>query len=221
MENRKLDVSTLVRIFGDEEAPNGGLARDNFEKWFGDSKAVSPLGEPLVVHHGSNTSFDAFHSSERGTFGPGIYFALEEKSAKDYVHTENGLVYSVYVKTENPLIYYANSDHDIDLDSPAVSLIQELFDPVMAQQLLHNALWSDGLFGPEVQRELIKRGYDGVIAIHEDSSCEVVVFSPEQVKSVNNSGNFTVGDPSISDRLLPRATEEASNGRKNRSALRR
>lgn len=201
MDGVKLERSRLEEIFGHVSAPNGNLVVDNFEKWFANSAIVSRDGSPIILYHGAKAIFDVFRPSERGTFGAGIYLAAEKASAGGYADPENGKLHSLYAKVENPFRYFASYDHDYDLDSPAITLIQELFEPARAERLLYDALWSDGLFGNEVQVEIAKRGYDGIIVVHEDKSCEVVVFDPKQIKSVDNSGNFSMHSCSISDQI--------------------
>jgi hypothetical protein len=59
-------------------------ATANFKRWFGDSKVVDEKGEPLVVYHGTNESFDAF-DPEMSREGDGIVFVTPNKNvASDF-----------------------------------------------------------------------------------------------------------------------------------------
>ena len=59
----------------------------NFWEWFGDSKVVDIDGRPLVVYHGSSTSFDVFRPSKSvGNQGEtdqieGMYFTDNREGA--------------------------------------------------------------------------------------------------------------------------------------------
>ncbi|NHZ67144.1 ADP-ribosyltransferase-containing protein [Massilia genomosp. 1] len=66
---------------GEAAAPGGSPA---FKAWFGNSQVVGPAGEPQVVYHGTDSDFDAFTPSQRGTFGTGVYFAAARDEADAY-----------------------------------------------------------------------------------------------------------------------------------------
>lgn len=76
-----------------------------FKAWFGDSKVVDENGEPLVVYHGTNSSFQEFLHSKIGShgtaFGKGFYFTADYNTAKGYSNTGN--VIEVYLNIRNPL----------------------------------------------------------------------------------------------------------------------
>lgn len=61
-----------------------------FKKWFGDSKVVDENGEPLVVYHGTNRSFDQFdkgrqRSARNDQFqGDGFFFTTDPDTAAKY-----------------------------------------------------------------------------------------------------------------------------------------
>lgn len=78
----------------------------NFWAWFGDSKVVDADGRPLVVYHGSDTTFEAFTVESIGknatALGYGFYFAEREDVAKAY-EGEGGGVTAVYLAASNPV----------------------------------------------------------------------------------------------------------------------
>ena len=149
-----------------------------FKKWFGDSKVVDENGQPLVAYHGteSNEAFSVFETnSPDGT--PAIYFSSNKKVANSY--SGNLPIYEVYLKMENPLEVDAQGKEYNDF----------------AAEMRSNIDYAN------------RNGYDGVIVknIRDDWSQEksgkvattYVVFSPEQIKSVDNQGTFDEGNPNI------------------------
>ncbi len=89
-----------------------------FKKWFGDwendpansSKVLDKNGEPLIVYHGTNTSFNTFKPSKSiGTHGETdqievIYFTSKEEVANWYALDEYNPKYlkSVFLSMKNP-----------------------------------------------------------------------------------------------------------------------
>lgn len=149
-----------------------------FKKWFGDSKVVDENGQPLVVYHGteSNEAFSVFETnSPDGT--PAIYFSSNKKVANSY--SVNLPIYEVYLKMENPLEVDAQGKEYNDF----------------AAEMRSNIDYAN------------RNGYDGVIVknIRDGWSQEkggkvattYVVFSPEQIKSVDNQGTFDETNPNI------------------------
>lgn len=63
----------------------------SFEEWFGNSRVVDDAGQPLVVYHGTNQTFDTF-SKDRGgmSTGPqagaahGFFFTNSREEAQEY-----------------------------------------------------------------------------------------------------------------------------------------
>ena len=77
-------------MFGDQVAPDGTLTRDNFERWFGDSKIVGYDGSPLVIYHGTADDVSAFDEVQVGKrhmdleVGSVFYFTSDLKTANWY-----------------------------------------------------------------------------------------------------------------------------------------
>ncbi len=85
-----------------------------FKKWFGNSKVVKG-GKPLVVYHGSNTSFKSFEQDRIGSYtgnfghyGHGFYFSYDPREAKTYGNN----IFPVYVKMEKP--FYGDDEKYLD-----------------------------------------------------------------------------------------------------------
>ncbi|MCG7375324.1 hypothetical protein MHL40_21990 [Pseudomonas luteola] len=133
----------------------------------------------LRCFHGTAANFTVFHPSERGSFGSGIYAAVDEAAAKEYA--AGAFLLTLDMRLQNPYRYSASFEHSVDLDSAAIDLVQTLFSEEQAGALIQAAIATDGYFGEEIQRALKARGYDGIIATYEDGSQEALCFSPEQV----------------------------------------
>lgn len=199
-----LTPDQLFAMFGERRAPDGTLATANFVRWFGQSKAVNPLGEPLQLYHGTNKIFDSFRivaSGEKdvGWYGRGIYVTADPSAASAYavyeslqsrsVETTAACVLPLHASLQNPYLWpvgkKACATHD---------------------ETVH------------LTADLVAQGFDGVIVSNEHadpayaSHYEVVVFSPTQLKSaIGNSGSF---DPTCADMLdKPVALLNAANAK--------
>lgn len=187
-----------------------------FKKWFGESKVVDKKGNPIVVYHGSNYSFDAFgyeKMGEKGTSeGRGFYFSQSEKTAKGY---GKNLV-KAYVNISNPAsltektitksdIKKLIKSHgniadaisnwgDVSYDglsnvlNAAVDSIYNNDNDVDIINEIGTSIFHSqwGEYFPLVKEKL---GFDGTIFKHGETT-NYVVFNPEDVKSVDNAGSF-------------------------------
>lgn len=133
-----------------------------FKAWFGASKVVDSDGNPLVVYHGTNVSFDEFriHVGERSKMvgdWAAAYFTTDKSSAESAARfaarMEGGTprVYACYLKATNPAMY---GKHKTVEDCKA-------------------------------------DGYDSRLTDSGHENVEWAVFSPEQIKSAtDNNGRF-------------------------------
>jgi len=170
-------MTATLRPWTDESiAANGQPVRDNFSQWFHGSQVVDPMGQPLVVHHGTPASFDAFWPAEEG-----IFFAESTQNADFYAGDKDGLVISAHLCITNPLRM----------------TWREYLRGVTDAGLNHHLLGNKGL------KEL---GHDGLHLSLPDptdpamSSCCWVAFHPRQIKSAtHNSGLYVSTSSSITD----------------------
>ena len=160
-------------------APDGTSIRENFARWFGDSKVVDHRGEPLVVHHGSKRSFDAFDPrhfgrTDEGLFGHGFYFSDCQAYAGGYGPTR-----PFFLALERPVLVGAEDN-----------------DPMY--RLLRDIAEEDG---PDAVREWMEcEGHDGIIARSQGRTVEFVVYDPGRIKSAHaNSGLYRRDSASLSD----------------------
>ncbi|HCE5820549.1 TPA: hypothetical protein N0H37_006018 [Pseudomonas aeruginosa] len=133
-------------------------------------------------YRGTKARITKFHPASRGTFGAGLYFG--DQACADEYAGPGGSVWEVKLNMSNPLHCLASLEHDYDLDSPAVPLIEQVFSEETAIELIARAIETDGYFGVEIQQRLEQLGHDGLVATYPDGSYEVVVFSPAQVMDV-------------------------------------
>lgn len=76
---------------------------DAFRRWFGDSKVVDEDGQPLVVYHGTDKSFDVFKSTTKEAFygKGGMYFSNVREAAQTFAPSVENVM-SVYLALQNP-----------------------------------------------------------------------------------------------------------------------
>lgn len=163
---------------------------DNFKKWFGDSKVVDINGEPLVVYHGTNATFDTFDKNKIGSRlnsdDKGFFFTGEIYLANDYGY--NGNVMPVYLKMENPL---SNKN------------IGEFYGAENIEEILEQYGYSENLMGwadnnkDRLNRIVEDERYDGIFFNTNDGQNLAVVFEPTQIKSIHNKGTFDINNPNI------------------------
>ena len=146
-----------------------------FKRWFGDSKVTTEgqgYGKPLKVFHGTDAVFSTFRMSGGFDFPDAAYFSSKKSIAKSY--TNNNNIMEVYLKIENPYITDAQGQSYNDF---------------------YDHLVSDMDYA-------VRNGYDGVIVrnIRDDwgqksrggaKADTYIVFEPNQIKSVYNSGGFS------------------------------
>lgn len=113
---------------------------ENFWKWFGDSKVVDEQGRPLVMYHGTRSSFDFFDidkANKQALYGPGFYFTSSEDVAGGTGGAQTDE--DVYIKSAFNLAGYAFQGRSFELE------------PLTKRQLSHvRRLFS----GKEIAREV-------------------------------------------------------------------
>jgi hypothetical protein len=163
-----------------------------FKRWFGDSKVVDENGEPLVVYHGTRTSFDSFKFGEGlvtdfGRYGKGFYFTPDTRYANAYTrNAPGGNVMPVFLSIKNP--YFFNGSES-----------QDLF-----RKLGGGPEPTD--MGSEAGKRWANAIRDGLEAMGHDGfsdgkparfASEIVAFRPEQIKSA--TGNIGTYNPTSSN----------------------
>ena len=199
---------------------------DSFKTWFDGSRVVDEQGNPLVVYHGTSASFDTFSlkhlgiSTKASSAKQGFFFASDEETARGYAnfagelavqdlidkagrmerlkkwdmavlytkkaedleesgeHLKNSTVMKAYLKLENPIIIDADGESFVDFEDEIHKAIEDSKrrgrDGVIIKNLVDNADYSSSR-----------------VATH------YLVFSPNQIKSVNNKGTFSLDSDNI------------------------
>ena len=172
-----------------------GIESKYFKKWFGNSKVVDENGKPLVVYHGSATknieifSRDgAWENAFNGFARKGYYFSSDKGTALSYKKaatkargekTSNGKIYNVYLKMVRPLIVDYEGENFNDNVRNIRDLLTEIYNPIEY----------DGI--------IIKNINDNYEQNKKRIADTYIVFSSEQIKSVNNQGTFDSENPNI------------------------
>lgn len=175
----------------------------NFWNWFGNSKLVDEQGRPLVVYHGTNAKFNIFNNEKP------IWVTPRERYAGMYSDTGN--VMPVYAKLENPAnvdningTLYAEKAQQI---SQATGISEdELYN--IYKDIMGNTVSTYVLINSKGFRNaLIKKGFDGIKA-YEAPHKTYAVFEPNQIKSVNNNGEFSMSSDNIYETVAYHGTPQ-------------
>ena len=163
----------------------------NFIKWFGHSLMADEHGVPIQVYHGSPCAgIEAFDPQYRGIiyFTPDLSYAQDCASRND----SEGRVYSVYLRLEKPARYSDTTVLDILEKYDAMGLTQKEIIESFELGFDPYELFED----PSVIQALSESGYDGVLFFEEFQE-SIGVFSPTQIKAVDNCGGWYREDPRI------------------------
>lgn len=98
------------------------------------------------------------------------------------------IIYDLLIEDEKEYLNYIE-EYFIELGID-ISLLDVIYDFTYKVPLHY--LTETGLYGKELTKDLIKLGYDGVIA-----GSEYVVFRSNQIKSINNNGSFDANSDNI------------------------
>jgi len=229
-------------------APNGKLSNlspelwelvrtSSFKNWFGDwenspdtaSKIVDENGEPLIVYHGTDKSFEAFNTKDgsKGKTVQQLNFGSHFTVKKDYAEG--------YSKVKNTLAVFLNIRSVLDLTKAFVwkenlefskyytlakSLGEkfnskdfyrdqngELQDEVQIAGINHRSL--DKKSPNKVKIAIQEAGFDGVqyepynmidTSHYDRHPLSFIALSPSQIKSATiNKGNFNPKDDRMSE----------------------
>jgi len=114
----------------------------------------SPSGKPQTFYHGTKSNIDEFVPSKGGEYGSGIYFAETPEGAAFYAKNAKG------VEGENIIPV------NLDIKNP-LSVTAYERDKVRSKSI----------------KDLMKKGYDGIVATGLTGEKQYVAFKPEQVIS--------------------------------------
>jgi hypothetical protein len=154
----------------------------NFYKWFGDSKVVDLEGRPLVMYHGTKTNFKIFKPSKKiGNQGEtdqieGMYFTDNIDGASFFsLNSDPKYLRTVYLSIKNP--YFSEGLKNLK-ESLNLDYLGDVADKV-------KSMGHDGL--------IIERGFYAYGGPYK----KIITFLPNQIKSIDNNGDFKSNDESI------------------------
>lgn len=144
---------------------------------YGSDQGITGLdgeGRPRVFYHGTSddvSAFDTAHENrhDQGWLGRGVYVTTDKRIANAYANIKRGAaspnIMPVYAAVKNP--FFAT----IDLKKSLAAAPQGIVD--------------------KITNNLIRAGFDGVSLVYDETSAEIVAFSPNQIKSATgNTGAF-------------------------------
>lgn len=172
-----------------------------FKKWFGDSEVVDEYGQPLVVYHATNRSFDAF-DTKRGELGS-HFGPVEQANQVADAKQSNSNVVPAYLSIEKPLRL-------IDKGSFAADEVsQQLADMGLMTQAEADAIakdiYDDGVpdskLVARLQAAIRKAGYDGVVYLNRREG-----FNPFGPDGVDGATLNEMGDDEVME-MFPEAQD--------------
>lgn len=152
-------------------------------RYFQGSKITDADGRLLVLYHGTTAygEITKFRRGRSGWLGPGIYLASRQADAKRYADAMgegNGQLYELYANVTNPLV--------VTEGNPVPEILRAAYgrDSVYRSRSAKQGNDAQIITTADIKK-LQSEGYDG-IRWDFGGSTEVSVFSPEQIKRVDN-----------------------------------
>lgn len=195
---------------------------DAFWKWFGKSKLIEK-GQPIIFYHRTNAVFDTFDKDFGSPLlADGFYF-----SSKPLSEWYGKNIMKVYLKMENPYIIedMQNLDsvvkfvEDFNLLTEDIkTTLQNYSDDYRSDSntafdgkaaLRRVVKWHFNDQTRYITERLQKKNYDGLIIKNSDGQGgikydEYIVFSPNQIKAIDNKGTWSI----ISDNIYETLNKE-------------
>ena len=179
-------------------------------EWHKDSHPLTKNadGTPKVFYHGTGADFEAFRSDI------GIFLSTNPKTSETYAMQNNMGEYNqspktmpLYVKLKNPFVFDANGRSFRYLDT-----IENAKEIKKHRDKLDTFGWTSDyqINIDDVAIWAKEQGFDGAIAknIEDNRSNDrfngdtIIVFSPNQIKSIHNKGTFDESSAVITDSVM-------------------
>lgn len=195
---------------------------DNFWNWFGNSKTIKN-SKPIVYYHRTNADFDTFSKDYNDALlATGFYFS--ERPLSDW-YGKN--IKECYLKMENPYIIN-NMDNIEDIEQFVKTFklfkkkwqLKDVKGTLKEYSDARNMDRAKEFDGKSALRSLVKwdfndntnqitkiikdKGYDSLIIKNSSGKNgiifdEYIVFEPNQIKSVDNNGNWSNTSDNINE----------------------
>lgn len=189
MKDLKKFIATTIRDYLNENKDIDNNLNDNFRKWFGDSVMVEN-GKPIKFYHGS-TDNELNTFKEKSFRYNGIYLTRKIEYAKRF----GSNLLSLYVSIKNPFtIDMEETNFGIKGGFIIDNKLFPTYRDMNSEEI--NFMKSKGYDGiiVNVPKNIVKAEY-GEEKIY--NGFELVVFNPNNVKSVNNDGTWDLNDNNI------------------------
>ena len=154
------------------------------KKFFAGSKVVDGNGNLLVMYHGTTVFgyITKFKRGKKGWLGPGIYLTSMRADAQRYADAMgegNGRLYELYANITKPLV--------VTDGNPVPGILKAAYgrDSVYKSRSEKQANDPSIVTQADINK-LRAKGYDGIVWDYGGNK-EVSVFSPEQIKLVDNA----------------------------------
>lgn len=158
-----------------------------FKEWFGASQVVDKDGSPKVMYHGTTKDFFSFNTDV-------IFVTENPELATIYSQTHKGKgsqIIPVFVRAEN-VFNTTRSDH------------REIFEREFYRKWGNGAELSNNGYPDWTDAEDFKEffedngfEFDGVFVQEPQGDISLAVFSPNQVKSIHNKGDYSNDNPNM------------------------
>lgn len=203
-------------LFGSRPPRSDATDTPEFLAWFRNSTAIDAGGNPLVLYHGTDETFDTFSTRGYGASldeAP-IYVSESPEYADLFTRgTIGSQILPVYVRAEKPIDWRSLGIKEVDANQLVDETIKRGLDPALGEEMRSKLLKAHGRSArtqawhwlrsnDDVILPILKRGgFDAIVQIENMGSRKATawaLFSPFQLKSATgNSGAFDPTNPSI------------------------
>lgn len=202
-----------------------------FQNWFKGSKIKDEAGQPIVMYHATHRADPEYFDTRRSSNlrKGAAWFAADPAFTEEYALREDpsrdpdtipqeekeyGGTYPVVLSIKNPLDI-GNVERPISWNQwkQELPISQELKNELKGPKYVHPDSSSFPLYhlygdsDSNIKDVLEKAGYDGVKGI-EKGAVTYAAFSPGQVKSIYNKGDFDPENPNILGAAKPAKSEK-------------
>lgn len=182
-ENYNVPYNRQARFSLKPTDSQGRELSEEQRRYFQGSKITDADDRLLVIYHGTTAygEITKFRRGRSGWLGPGIYLASRQADAKRYADAMgegNGQLYELYANATNPLV--------VTEGNPVPEILRAAYgrDSVYRSRSAKQGNDAQIITTADIKK-LQSKGYDG-IRWDFGGSTEVSVFSPEQIKRVDN-----------------------------------
>lgn len=204
--------------FGERRAPDGSLTRENFSRWFADSCLVDEMGRPLVFMHGTAVPGKTFDAPQ-GELPAGAFTVFDRERLGSVTESSDSRS-GFWFTSSAARAWSAASDAQAVAGDGHSTFVHEVYLRVRWPLLVGSIRDADPAGIARLARRAQATGHDGLVFLEGEDGLgsDVLVFGPQQIKSVLNSGAFRCDSVDIVD--APKAPREADRPAPRRERMR-